>query len=177
MSFERNIQPLTEFLNTKGFSICHESIHYIEYCTDSVIITLAYNNLEYLYYIHVGKNKNALIELTPKSLEYVFDENRFQFQSTLTIDNFILFLSGKGEKILTGDETKLIELATFSNDQPKLFTQYITNLQSLNWADRAWAKKDYFTFLKCIDQTDKAELAESYLKKYKIATDKLTRNK
>lgn len=147
----------------------------ILYCTDSVIITLVYNNLEYLYYIHVGKNKNALIELTPKSLECVFDEHHFQ--STLTIDNFILFLSGKGEKILTGDETKLIELATFSNDQSKLFTQYITNFQRLNWADQTWAKKDYFTFVKCIDQTEKAELAESYLKKYKIATDKLTRNK
>jgi hypothetical protein len=175
MNFEQSIYPLTEFLTDNNFSVTKKEQHFIEYSTNSAIITVAYANLEYLFYTHVGQDSKSLIELTPIAVKEVFKDDSFLFQSTLTIDNLISFLSGVGKPIILGDKIKFKELNEFSERQSREYTQRIIQVQNIQGADNAWKQKDYINFIKCIDRTEKDLLPESYLKKYKIAVDKLQR--
>ncbi len=175
MNFSETIFPLTQLLTSNHFTIAESSQNFIKYTSESVIITIAYSNLEYLFYTHVGKDSNSLIELTPLAVKTVFDEDSFQFQSTLTIENLISLLKDKGQSILLGDKTKLTELEEFNDRRLKEFTERIIHLQHLKAADYAWEQKDYHRFIECIEQTNQKLLAPSYLKKYKIAMDRLSK--
>ncbi len=175
MNFEKSIYPLTEYLIDNEFSIINKSPHFIKYSSNSATITVAYDNLEYLFYVHVGKNSESLMELTPIALKGVFKDDSFQFQSTLTIDNLISFLKAAGKSIALGDKKIFKELKEFSDRQSKEITKQIIQLQNIQGADKAWKQKDYINFIKCIDRTEKDLLPQSYLKKYKIAMDKLQR--
>ena len=177
MNFEQSIYPLTEFLTDNHFSVTYREQHFIRYSTNSAIITVAYLSTEYLYYTHVGQNSNSLVELTPIAVTEVFKDDSFQFQSTLTIDNLISFLKGFGKSIVLGDNQIFKELTEFSKRQSREFTKQIIQLQNIQGADKAWIQKDYVDFIECIDRTEKDLLPESYLKKYKIAVDKLQRQK
>jgi hypothetical protein len=173
MNFEESIYPLTEFLADNKFSVTNKSLHFIEYSSNSATITVAYSNLEYLFYTHVGQNSKSLIELTPIAVKEVFKDDSFQFQSTLTIDNLISFLKTAGKSIVLGDKKVFSELNEFSERQSVEYTKQIIHSQHIQCADKAWTQKDYMNFIKCIDRTEKDLLPESYLKKYKIAVDKL----
>jgi hypothetical protein len=173
MNFDDSIYPLTEFLIDNNFSVTKKEQHFVEYSANSAIITVAYNILEYVFYISVGQNSKSLTELTPLEVKEVFREDGFQFQSTLTIDNLISFLNGAGKGILLGDKKIFKELKEFTERKSKEFTRQIIQLQNTKSADKAWTQKDYANFIKCIDRTEKDLLPESYLKKYKIALDKL----
>lgn len=173
MNFEQSIYPLTEFLANNNFSITKKEQHFIEYSTNSAIIIAAYANLEYLFYNHVGQNSKSLVELTPIAVKEIFKDDSFQLQSTLTIENLIFFLKTVGKSILLGDKKIFKELNDFSERQSRECTKQIIQLQNIQGADKAWTQKDYINFIKCIDRTEKDLLPESYLKKYKIAIDKL----
>jgi hypothetical protein len=173
MNFEQSIYPLTEFLTENDYSVANKSLHFIEYSSNSATITVAYVSLEYLFYIHVGRNSKSLIELTPMVIKEVFKDEKFQFQSTLTIDNLITFFKGVGKAIVLGDKKIFTELSEFSERQSKEYTKRIIHLQNIQWADKAWTEKDYVGFIKSIDKTEKTLLHESYLRKYRIAVDKL----
>lgn len=175
MNFEASIHPLTEFLADNSFSVTKKEQHFIEYSTNSAVITVAYANLEYVFYTHVGQNSKSLIELTPIVVKEVFGQDSFQHQSTLTIDNLILFLSGDGKAIVLGDQKIFKELIEFSERKSKEYTRQIIKLQNIQGADKAWIQKDYADFVKCIDRIEKDLLPESYLKKYEIALHKLKR--
>jgi hypothetical protein len=173
MNFEELIYPLTELLIDNHFSVTNKSPHLIEYSSNFATIRIAYANLEKLFYTYVGQNPTSLIELTPTSAKEVFNDNRFQFQSTLTIDNLISFLQGNGKAILSGDKNAFIKLNEFSERQSKEYTRRIIQSQNIQSADEAWIQKDYVNFVRFIDKTEKHLLPESYLKKYKIALGKL----
>ncbi len=175
MNFEQSIYPLTEFLTDNNFSVAYKEQHFIRYSTNSTIITVAYANLEYLFYTHVGQDSKSLVELTPIAVREVFKDDSFQFQSTLTIENLILFLKTSGKLIISGDKKIFKELIEFSERQSKEYTRQINHSQNIQGADKAWKQKDYLNFIKCIDRTEKDLLPESYLKKYKIAVDKSQR--
>ena len=175
MNFEQSIYPLTEFLTEHKFSVTHQEQHFISYSTNSTIITVAYANLEYLFYTHVGQDYKSLVELTPIAVREVFMDDSFKLQSTLTIENLISFFKTSGKLIVFGDKKILEELLEFSESQTKEYTRQINHLQSIKGADNAWTQKDYLNFIKCIDMTDKDLLPASYLKKYKIAIDKSQR--
>jgi hypothetical protein len=96
MNFNETISPLSQFLLSNHFLIAGSSHNFIQYSSDSMIITLAYNGLAYLFYTHIGQHEDSLTELTPLAIKAVFDEGGFQFQSTLTIENLVSFLKGKG---------------------------------------------------------------------------------
>jgi len=146
--------------------------HFIEYSSNSAIITIAYSNLEYLFYTHVGQNSKSLVELTPIAVKDVFKDDRFQFQSTLTIDNLIEFLKTSGNHLVLGDKLIFKKLSEFTASQAGEFTKRIFYLQNIQGADKAWTQKDYSKFIECIDRVEKDLLPEAYLKKYKIALSK-----
>ena len=175
MNFEESIHPLTEFLTNNNFSVTYKSPHFIKYSSNLVTITIAYANLEYLFYTHVGQNSASLMELTSIEIKEVFNDGSFQYQPTLSIDNLILFLKTSGESILSGDPNTFKKLNEFIERQSKEFIKQITHEQNVQGADRAWRQKDYMEFIKCIDSAERDLLAESYLKKYKIAVNKLKR--
>ncbi|MEI6946713.1 hypothetical protein V9K67_05880 [Paraflavisolibacter sp. H34] len=175
MHFEDLIYPLTLFLVDHNFSVTREVLHFIEYSSDSANVTVAYASLECVFYVHIGQSSTSLIELTPIVVKEVFEDDSFQFQSTLSIDNLICFLKTAGRSVLFGDPKIFKELNEFSTRQSGEFTRKIFQLQNVQDADKAWKQKDYLTFIKCIDRTDKDLLPGSYLKKYKIAIDKLQR--
>ena len=64
-------------------------------------------------------------------------------------------------------------ITAFSEQQSAAYTKRIIELQLVKAADYAWTRKDYAGFITKIDQIDKAQLSESYLKKYQIAVNKL----
>jgi hypothetical protein len=173
MNFEETIHPLTKYLVENNFFVKNKFLHFIEYAKDSATITVAYDNREYLFYTHVGQNSKSLVELTPVAIKMVFNDDSFQFQSTLTIDNLISFLSGSGKLIILGTKDIFEKLTDFSKKQSGEYTKQIIYLQNIKGADEAWAQKHYSDFIKCIDRIDKDLLSNSYLKKYKIALDKL----
>lgn len=173
MNFDESISPLTEFLTENNFSVTNKSLHFIEYSSSSAIVTVAYSSLEYLFHTHVGQNSKSLIELIPIVVKEVFKDDSFHFQSTLTIDKLISFLKGTGKSIVAGDPKMFKELTEFSERQSGEYTKQIIHLQNIQCADKAWIQKDYVNFIKYIDKTEKTLLPESYLKKYKIAVDKL----
>lgn len=175
MNFEQSINPLTEFLTDNNFSVTKKEQHFIEYSTVSAIITVAYADLEYLFYTHVGQDSKSLVELTPVAIKAVFGDNSFHLQSTLTIDNLISFFKTNGKPIILGQREIFKALNDFSEGQSREYTRQIIHLQNVQGADKAWTQKDYTSFIECIDRTEKNLLPESYLKKYKIATDKLKR--
>jgi len=175
MNFGQSIYPLTKFLTENDFSVTKEEQHFIEYSTKSTIITVAYSNLEDLFYTHVGQDSKSLVELTPIAVKEVFKTDSFQLQSTLTIDNLISFLKTAGKLIVLGNKKIFKELYEFSDHQAREYTRQIIYSQKMQVADKAWTQKDYMNFIKCIDKTEKDLLTESYLKKYKIAVDKLQR--
>ena len=175
MNFEQSIYPLTEFLIDNNFSVSYKEQHFIRYSTNSTVITVAYANLEYLFYTHVGQDSKSLLELTPTAIKTVFKDDSFQLQSTLTIDNLISFFNSTGKSIISGDKDTFKKLSEFSDRQSREFTKEIIQQQNIQGADKAWTQKDYLSFIKCIDRTDKESLPKSYLKKYKIAVDKSRR--
>lgn len=173
MNFEKLIRPLTILLTSNAFSVTDKSRHSIDYSSDFMIIRVAYAELEHLYYTYIGQDEKSLIELTPVAIKEVFDDNSFQFQSTLTIDDLTSFLNNSGHSILSGDKTKLEKLAEFSERQSKVYTKQIVHKQNIQMADTAWTQKNYADFISYIDKTEKSLLSQSYLKKYSIALDKL----
>lgn len=173
MNFEQSIYPLTEFLIDNNFSVAYKEQHFIRYTTKSAIITVAYANLEYLIYTHVGKDLETLVELTPNVVKEVFKDDSFQYQSTLTTKNLISFLKSTGKLIVSGDKKIFKELTEFSERQSRDYTRQIIHSQNMKDADNAWTRKDYMNFIKCIDRVEKELLTGSYLKKYKMAVDKL----
>lgn len=175
MNFDQSTYPLTEFLTDNNFSVTKKEQHFIEYSSKSAIITIAYANLEYLFYTHVGQDSKSLVELTPIVVKEVFKDDRFQLQSTLTIENLISFLKTSGKLIVSGDKEIFKKLNEFSDGQSREYTRRIIHLQNIQGADKAWTQKDYANFIKCIDRAEKDLLPESYLKKYKIAVDKSQR--
>lgn len=177
MNFNETILTLTQYLQKNHFSIANSSHHFIKYSSDSVTITVAYNDLEHLFYTHVGDKNSQLIELTPAAVKAVFNEPSFEFQSTLTIENIISFLQDKGQPILFGDIVKLKELKEFSDNRSREFTEHIVHLQHLKSADFAWKRKDYQHFIESIQKTNQNILPESYHKKYKIALDRIRKHK
>jgi len=172
MNFEQSIYPLTEFLTDNGFSVTYKEQYFIRYSKYLTILTVAYANLEYLFYTHVGQDSNSLVELTPIAVKEVFKDDTFQLQSTLTIENLISFLKTSGKLVVSGDKETFKKLNEFSESQSREYTKRIIHLQNIQGADKAWIKKDYINFIKCIDRAEKDLLPESYLKKYKIAVDK-----
>jgi hypothetical protein len=175
MNFDQSTYPLTEFLTENNFSVTKKEQHFIEYCSKSTIITIGYASLEYLFYTHVGLDSKSLVELTPVVVKEFFKDDRFQFQSTLTIENLVSFLKTSGKQILTGDNELFKKLNEFSQQWSREFTKRISHLQNINRADNAWSQKDYANFINYIDKAEKDLLLGSYLKKYKIAVDKLHR--
>jgi hypothetical protein len=175
MNFDQSIHPLTEFLTGNNFSVTKSEQHYIEYSSKSAIITIAYAKLEYLFYTHVGQESKSLVELTPIAVKDVFKDDRFQFQSTLTIDNLISFLKTSGNLIVLGDKETFKKLNEFSERQSREYTRRIIHLQNIQGADNAWSQKDYTKFINCIDKVEKDLIPESYIKKYKIALNKSQR--
>jgi hypothetical protein len=175
MNFDQLIYPLTEVLTDYNFSVTKKEQHFIEYSSNSAIITIAYANLEHLFYTHVGQDSKSLVELTPIVAREVFKDNRFQFQSTLTIENLISFFETTGKHILSGDKEVFKKLHEYSENRSREYTKQIIHLQNIHGADEAWTQKDYTRFIKCIDKAEKDLLSEGYLKKYQIAVDKLQR--
>jgi hypothetical protein len=175
MNFVHSIHPLTDFLTENNFAITKEEHHFIEYSKNSTVITIAYDNLEHAFYVHVGQSSKSLIELTPIVIKEIFGQDDLQFQATLTVDNLISFLKNTGREIILGNEKIFDKLEEFSSQRSKEFTKQVTQLQNTLCADNAWKQKDYSAFVKHIDRTEKGLLPESYLKKYKIALDKLKR--
>ena len=175
MNFEQSIYQLTKFLTDNDFLVTKKEEHFIEYSTKSTIITVAYSNLEYLFYTHVGQDSKSLVELTPIAVKEVFKDDSFKLQSTLTIDNLISFLKTTGKFIVLGDKKIFEKLNKFSEYQSRQYTRQIIHSQNIQGADNAWTQKNYINFIKFIDRTEKDLLLESYFKKYKIAVDKLQR--
>jgi len=173
MNFEESIYPLTEFLQDNNFSVTKKSLHFIEYSSSSATINVAYASLEYSFYIHAGQNSKSLTELTPIAIKEVFKDERFRLQSTLTMDNLISFLKTTGKSIVVGEKDAFNALKEFADNRSREYTRKIVQLQNIQWADNAWIQKDYSNFIKFIDKTEKNSLPESYLKKYKIAVDKM----
>ena len=173
MNFDQLIYPLTEFLTGYQFSVTKKEQHFIEYSSNSAIITVAYANLEYLFYIHVGQDAKSLVELTPIVVREVFKDDRFRLQSTLTIENLILFFTTTGKDIVSGDKEVLKKLHEYSEHSSREYAKQIIHLQNIHGADEAWKQKDFTRFIKCIDKAEKDLLSESYLKKYRIAVDKM----
>lgn len=173
MNFEESIYPLTEFLLDNNFSVTKKSLHFIEYSSGSATISVAYASLEYSFYIHVGQNSESLTELTPIAIKEVFKDESFRLQSTLTMDNLVLFLKTKGRSIVVGEKDAFNALKEFADNRSREYTKEIVQLQNMQWADNAWIQKDYSNFIKFIDKTEKNLLPDSYQKKYKIAVDKL----
>ena len=177
MNFEQSIYPLTEFLSENGFSVTYREQHFISYSSKSTIITVAYAHLEYLYYTQEGLKEGTLVELIPKVVNDVFQDDRFLRQSTLTIENLISFFKSSGKSIITGDENIFMNLADYTKRQSAEFTRQINHLFNIEQAGKAWKLKDYVSFIKYIDLAEKDMLPESYFKKYKIAVDKTKRYK
>lgn len=175
MNFEQSIYPLTEFLAGNNFSVTQQGQHFIEYCSKSAIITITYSNLEHLFYPHIGQDPESLVELTPTLMKEFFKDDRFQLQSTLTIENLISIFKTSGKLIVLGDKQTFNKLSEFSERLSREYARQILHLQNIQMADKAWNQKDFSIFINCIDKTEKDLLPMSYSKKYKIAMDKLRR--
>lgn len=175
MNFDQATYPLTEFLADKGFSVTKKEQHFIEYCSDKTVISIAYASIEYLFYTHVGQDPKSLIELTPSAVKHVFNDDRFQHQSTLTIDNLISFFRSSGKLIISGDKQIFRDLDEFSKRQAREYTKRAIHFQSIKMADKAWVHKDYAHYIECIDMAERNLVSELYLKKYQIAVEKLKR--
>ena len=72
-----------------------------------------------MFYSHVGQNSKSLIELTPTAVKAVFNDDSFQFQSTLTIDNLISFLKGTENLFYQVTKAHSSNLMNFQNDNPE----------------------------------------------------------
>ena len=175
MNFDQLIYPLTEFLADYNFSVTKKEQHFIEYFSNSAVITVSYANLEYLFYTHVGQDPKSLVELTPIAVREVFKDDRFRLQSTLTIENLIQFFKTTGKHIVSGDKEAFEKLHEYSEHRSREYTKQIIHLQNIDGADKAWKQKDYTRFIEFIDNAEKDLLSETYLKKYRIAVDKLQR--
>lgn len=175
MNFEEAIKPLTELLLSNNFSIQTNRHNLIEYSSKSTTIRIGYSHLEYSLNIWVGQSTSRLTELTPKVVQEFFKDSTFKFQSTLTIENLISFLKGSGKTLLSGDTKILRELDEYSLQASKSYTLQIITRQNIDDADKAWTQKDYVNFVKYVDQIQMDLLPPSYLKKYKIAMDKINK--
>ncbi len=173
MNFEEHIKPLTELLLSNGFSIQSNQNNLIVYSLKSTTLRIAYSHLEYCLNIWVGQSSDTLTELRPQVVEEFFKDDTFKFQTTLTVENLISFLKGFGKNLLSGDTKILRELDEYSLQASRNYTQQIIKQQNIDQADKAWTQKDYVNFVKYIDQIQTDLLPPSYLKKYKIAVDKL----
>ena len=110
--------------------------------------------------------------MAPTAVKAVFNDDSFQLQSTLTIENLIYLFRNKGKSIILGDKETFKKFVDFSDEQSREITNKIIHLQNIQWADEAWTQKDYSNFIKFIDKANRELLPTSYLKKYKIALDK-----
>lgn len=175
MNFDQLTYPLTEFLTEMRFSVIRKEQHFIAYSSASALITVAYAHLERLFYTHVGQDADSLVELTPVVVNEVFNDDQYRLQSTLTIQDLITFFKTTGRPIISGDKEAFRRITEFSKQQSAAFTKRIISSQYIRAADNAWTKKDYAGFIHFIDQAGKEQLSDAFLKKYRIAVNKLQR--
>jgi len=134
MNFQETIDPLTKFLDENDFSVIEQSHNFIKYASNFAIITIAFSDREYLYYIHVGQSPESLIQLTEVAVKEVFKYDIYIIKSTKTVDNWISFFKKAGKGILLGDKKIFEKINEFSEQQSKEYKRQLTHLQNIQEA-------------------------------------------
>jgi hypothetical protein len=169
VNFENSIKPLKELLVANGFSVKTETHNLIEFSSLNSNIRIGYSPFEYSFTIWIGRNENSLIEISGKVVTECFNDSTFKFQSTLTIENLITFLSTSGKTLLEGDIKTFEKLEAYSFQQARIYN----SRADIESADKAWEQKDYANFIKYIDKVQMDLLPSSYAKKYQVAMRKI----
>lgn len=172
--FELTIEKVRPILEASGFKVVDSFKNFLRLNSSKVTVIIGYDERENSNVFSVGQNNKTIHLLHRKNLKEVFGYDK---PSNNYSDFLIDFLRNEGIGILTGDIGKLIELDEYEQTQAKIYTDNILNRQCINAADNAWKKKDYLTFIKTIDQMDKADLPDSYKLKYKMACDRIRQSK
>jgi hypothetical protein len=173
MIIDEKILPLSRLLTSKGFSVVKESDYVVVYLSPPVTLRLVYDPRITLFYFEASNSRIALTEITPEVVSKVFNDDSYRLQSTLTIDDLVHFLSGKGVGILAGDVYQFRELERFSDKVNKSYHEDLMFRQQLRVIDHAWNDKDYRGFIKAMNSINQQLLPGSYLKKHQIASAKI----
>ncbi|HNO01181.1 MAG TPA: hypothetical protein PKN06_13030 [Chitinophagaceae bacterium] len=161
----------------KGYDllVVEEYKNYFRFKSNVVEATISYNELDRTSLFEIGKAGEFLYPLNDKLIKQVFgsDAKVNQVTKEIFVDNIALFLKSNGSALLSGDESKLLELKLFSEKESEVYTFQILQEQNLAAANKAWENGNYKEFIKMIDQTNKDKLPSSYQLKYKIANQKI----
>jgi hypothetical protein len=174
MNFEDITSALTQYFQKSKFEVAESFKNFIVYESNHLTVTLGYDFRDNSISTFVEKKGGPQIELSEDVLSKCFDCNIKLCNDGHFAENLIAFFNDKGNSLLKGELDILRKFEGHSNQLSKKYTTNLITRQTLNNADKAWTDKNYSEFIKCIDNVERFSLPQSYLKKYHIASSKIS---
>ncbi|HTF04557.1 MAG TPA: hypothetical protein VK826_11050 [Bacteroidia bacterium] len=175
MSFSKLVvDDLGPELQNLGFKLVIQKENYVRFDADQVSIILVHNSRENSNTLYIGEDQETYA-INDELLRTVFNTT-VQLEVIPTevfIKNIQIFLSNEGKRIATAPVETLKAIKNFVYEASRNYTDQLLYDQNLRAAGIAWEKKDYATFIDCLDKVDKAKLSKSYMIKYKMAVERV----
>lgn len=164
---------LFPILQKHGYIKLEESKNYISFLSAALKINVIYNDRENSNLIQLGHPAVFLYPLNDEAVQAVFHSDLpvERVSSETFVNNLCtLFQQKEGAEILNGH---MKELSSFIDQQSHDYTAALLKRQALAAASRAWDRKDYGEFIKCLDKLGLDQVPKSLQLKYKMAKDRL----
>ena len=176
MEFNKLVtEKIVPLFEGRGFVVAEQHKNYFHFKSNMIEATMSYSELDKSCLFEVGKINEFLYPINDNLIKQVFDLDVKVDQVTkeIFVDNMAFILNNSGSALLTGDESKLLEIKIYGERESQAYTFQILQEQNLEAANQAWEMCNYKEFIKIIERMDKNKLPSSYQLKYKIANQKI----
>ena len=169
-------EKLYSLFTEDGLNMIEESKNMVKYESDQLIVLLSHNPRENSNALFVGRKGNE-VEMDNQVMREHFnsDINLENLSLETFVNNVYQFFIGEGKKLLEGSERALVGLEDFNLQRSLEYTTHLVEQQIFEAANKAWKKENYSDVIKFLDKVNKANLPSPFMKKYKIAQQKLNR--
>lgn len=170
------IRKLNSLFIDHGIKRTEEWKNMVKYESDQLIVLLSHNPRENSNTLFVGRKGNE-VEMDNQVMREHFnsDLNLENLSLETFVNNVYQFFTGDGKKLLEGSERALVSLEDFNLQRSSEYTTNLVEQQIFEAANKAWKKENYSDVIKFLDKVNKANLPSPFMKKYKIAQQKLNR--
>ncbi len=175
MNFNQIItEKLEKYFQMYALKVIDTFNNYIKLKSDSIIITISFDERENAGLLYVGKSDETMILINN---DFIMPNLSNTFNKPLNmkeyfINNLALYFERDGKLILEGNDNFINKLYDTQKKESYDYTNKIIENQNLDLATKAWEKQDYLTFIQYIDKIDKKKLPLSMIKKYEISKRK-----
>lgn len=166
---------IKEILSKYKFDVDEEYENYFKFSSDDFSLVISHNKLDKINSFDIGKRGSQSNEINNLILKRVFKTNlRFeQLPLSKFLINVEIFLNEYSNQIFCPDCQIIDIIQLITENEAKIYTNSIIESQYLNFANNAWANKNYDEFIKYMDKIIFMDLSKSMIMKYQFAKKRL----